>query len=114
MGDLEAHLLPSLISKAPPLSPVHLTHSFLSFPFVLFWVSLPVAIPSDMASKDSGQAFAPVLAAVSTLQGGNVPRSEKSEAHQFLEKFQKSVCQLPYSRFPAQEVTGKLEFKVTN
>ncbi|KAJ5693440.1 hypothetical protein N7462_002863 [Penicillium macrosclerotiorum] len=43
-----------------------------------------------MASKDGGQAFAPVLAAVATMQG-NVPRSEKTQAHEFLEKFQKSV-----------------------
>jgi transportin-3 len=45
-----------------------------------------------MASKDGGQAFAPVLAAVATMQG-NVPRSEKAQAHEFLEKFQKSVCE---------------------
>jgi transportin-3 len=38
----------------------------------------------------AGQAFGPVLAAVATMQG-NVPRSEKSHAHDFLEKFQKSV-----------------------
>ncbi|KAF9895064.1 Nuclear import receptor [Aspergillus nanangensis] len=45
-----------------------------------------------MASKDgaAGQAFAPVLAAVATMQG-NVSRSEKTHAHEFLEKFQKSV-----------------------
>lgn len=43
-----------------------------------------------MASKDGGQAFAPVLAAVATMQG-NVPRTEKAQAHAFLEKFQKSV-----------------------
>ncbi|KAJ5220709.1 uncharacterized protein N7469_009596 [Penicillium citrinum] len=43
-----------------------------------------------MASKESGQAFAPVLAAVATMQG-NVPRSEKTQAHEFLEKFQKSI-----------------------
>lgn len=44
-----------------------------------------------MASKEAGQALAPVLAAVATMQG-NVPRSEKTQAHEFLEKFQKSVC----------------------
>lgn len=46
-----------------------------------------------MASKEgtAGQAFAPVLAAVSTMQG-NVSRTEKTQAHEFLEKFQKSVC----------------------
>ncbi|EGC41529.1 karyopherin [Histoplasma capsulatum var. duboisii H88] len=45
-----------------------------------------------MASKENGagQAFAPVLAAVATMQG-NVTRSEKTHAHEFLEKFQKSV-----------------------
>jgi transportin-3 len=45
-----------------------------------------------MASKEgaAGQAFGPVLAAVATMQG-NVSRSEKTHAHEFLEKFQKSV-----------------------
>ncbi|KAJ5792075.1 uncharacterized protein N7503_008053 [Penicillium pulvis] len=43
-----------------------------------------------MASKDGGQAFAPVLAAVATMQG-NVSRAEKTQAHEFLEKFQKSI-----------------------
>lgn len=45
-----------------------------------------------MADKQAtaGQAFGPVLAAVATLQG-NVSRSEKAQAHEFLEKFQKSV-----------------------
>ncbi|CAG8019658.1 unnamed protein product [Penicillium olsonii] len=43
-----------------------------------------------MASKEAGQAFAPVLAAVATMQG-NVSRSEKTQAHEFLEKFQKSI-----------------------
>ncbi|BDD56189.1 hypothetical protein MAP00_001664 [Monascus purpureus] len=45
-----------------------------------------------MASKDggAGQAFGPVLAAVATMQG-NVSRSEKTQAHEFLEKFQKSI-----------------------
>ena len=36
------------------------------------------------------QAFAPVLAALATLQG-NVERTQKSQAHDFLERFQKSV-----------------------
>lgn len=52
-----------------------------------------------MADKQAtaGQAFGPVLAAVATMQG-NVSRSEKAQAHEFLEKFQKSVgCPL---RFP--------------
>lgn len=43
-----------------------------------------------MASKEAGQAFAPVLAAVATMQG-NASRTEKTQAHEFLEKFQKSV-----------------------
>ncbi|KAJ5756966.1 uncharacterized protein N7511_007148 [Penicillium nucicola] len=43
-----------------------------------------------MASKEAGQAFAPVLAAVATMQG-NVSRAEKTQAHEFLEKFQKSI-----------------------
>jgi transportin-3 len=45
-----------------------------------------------MADKQAaaGQAFAPVLTAVATMQG-NVSRSEKTQAHEFLEKFQKSV-----------------------
>jgi transportin-3 len=46
-----------------------------------------------MASKEAGQAFAPVLAAVATMQG-NVSRSDKTQAHEFLEKFQKSVSYL--------------------
>lgn len=53
-------------------------------------------LPSIMADKESGQAFAPVLAAVATMQG-NVPRSEKTQAHEFLEKFQKSVCPISKS-----------------
>lgn len=49
-----------------------------------------------MTSKEgAGQAFAPVLAAVATMQG-NVPRSEKTQAHEFLEKFQKSVRLAPF------------------
>jgi transportin-3 len=47
-----------------------------------------------MAAKreDAGQPFAPVLAAVATMQG-NASRPEKTQAHEFLEKFQKSVRQ---------------------
>lgn len=41
-------------------------------------------------ANGAGQAFAPVLAALATMQG-NVPRTEKAQAHEFLEKFQKSV-----------------------
>lgn len=44
-----------------------------------------------MATKSSeSQAFAPVLAAVATMQA-NVSRSDKAHAHEYLEKFQKSV-----------------------
>ncbi|KAK2734196.1 Nuclear import receptor [Myotisia sp. PD_48] len=45
-----------------------------------------------MATKASASAqpFAPVLAALSTMQS-NVSRQEKSHAHEFLERFQKSV-----------------------
>lgn len=47
-----------------------------------------------MANKSNGrETFAPVLAAVATMQG-NASRSEKSQAHEFLEKFQKSVLLL--------------------
>lgn len=50
-----------------------------------------------MASKAPGpeQAFGPVLTALTTLQGHS-SRSEKAQAHDFLEKFQKSVL-LAYS-----------------
>jgi transportin-3 len=45
-----------------------------------------------MATKPgvAGQTFAPVLAALVTMQS-SVSRSEKTQAHEFLEKFQKSV-----------------------
>ena len=36
------------------------------------------------------QDYAPVLAALATMQS-NVDRSQKSQAHEYLEKFQKSV-----------------------
>jgi ABC-type transporter MlaC component len=36
------------------------------------------------------QAFAPVLAALQTMQS-NVDRAQKGQAHEFLEQFQKSV-----------------------
>ena len=42
-----------------------------------------------MASTDS-ESFAPVLAALSVMQS-NVERSQKTQAHDYLEKFQKSV-----------------------
>lgn len=37
----------------------------------------------------SGQAFAPVLSALS-IMSSNVDRSKKGEAHEYLEQFQKS------------------------
>jgi transportin-3 len=44
-----------------------------------------------MAAKSSPEAgFAPVLAALATMQS-NASRSEKGQAHEFLEQFQKSV-----------------------
>lgn len=39
---------------------------------------------------NSQQAFAPILAALATLQS-NVDRTRKTQAHEFLESFQKSV-----------------------
>ena len=43
-----------------------------------------------MAVNGQG-GFAPVLAALSTMQS-NAERSQKTQAHEYLEKFQKSVC----------------------
>ena len=37
------------------------------------------------------ESYAPVLVALATMQS-NVDRAQKSQAHEFLEKFQKSVC----------------------
>lgn len=42
-----------------------------------------------MATAGS-ESFAPILEALSTLQS-NVEKAQKSQAHDFLEKFQKSV-----------------------
>ena len=45
-----------------------------------------------MAVNDSSKgALAPMLSALATMQS-NVAGKEKVEAHEFLEKFQKSVC----------------------
>ena len=46
-----------------------------------------------MASADV-ESFKPVLAALSTMQS-NAERSQKSQAHEYLEVFQKSVCIIP-------------------
>ena len=46
-----------------------------------------------MAAKAGGQdGLAPVLAALSTMQS-NVQGKDKVQAHEYLEKFQKSVCE---------------------
>lgn len=42
------------------------------------------------ANEDAQQAFAPVLTALASMQS-NVDRSQKALAHEYLEKFQKSV-----------------------
>lgn len=63
------------------------------------WTSPRILLPENTASKTTGSAdmaasgaegFAPVLAALSTMQS-NAERSQKSQAHEYLEKFQKSV-----------------------
>lgn len=43
-----------------------------------------------MASAES-EGYAPVVVALATMQS-NVERAQKSQAHDYLEKFQKSVC----------------------
>lgn len=45
------------------------------------------------ANADAQQAFAPVLAALATMQA-NTDRSQKAQAHEFLEQFQKSVSRI--------------------
>jgi transportin-3 len=45
-----------------------------------------------MAANGAQQAFAPVLAAHSTMSSG-ADRAQKEQAHQYLEQFQKSVWQ---------------------
>lgn len=47
-----------------------------------------------MAANGVQQAFAPVLAAHTTMQSG-VDRAQKEQAHHFLERFQKSVGGVP-------------------
>lgn len=46
------------------------------------------------ANGDS--AYAPVLAALATMQA-NVDKAQKEQAHQFLENFQKSVCCMTFA-----------------
>ena len=43
-----------------------------------------------MAANGAQQAFEPILAAHTTMQSG-ANRTQKEQAHQFLEQFQKSV-----------------------
>jgi transportin-3 len=43
-----------------------------------------------MATNGAQQVFAPVLAAHSTMSSG-ADRTQKEQAHQYLEQFQKSV-----------------------
>jgi len=45
------------------------------------------------ANGEAQQAFAPILAALATMQA-NTDRSRKAQAHEYLEQFQKSVSQL--------------------
>lgn len=55
-----------------------------------------------MAVNGQG-GFAPVLAALSTMQS-NVERSQKSQAHEYLEKFQKSVRKASSEHFLLTEI----------
>lgn len=50
-----------------------------------------------MASLAS-ERYAPVLAALATMQS-SAERTQKSQAHEYLEKFQKSVSTLFESKF---------------
>lgn len=51
---------------------------------------VPNTVASTNMAASGGVAFAPVLAALSTMQS-NAESSQKSQAHEYLEKFQKSV-----------------------
>ena len=76
-----------------------------------------------MATTDSQGAFAPVLAALATMQS-NADRAQKGEAHTYLEQFQKSseawtlsfeILQAPASDdqaklFAATTLKGKIVF----
>lgn len=48
-------------------------------------------LPLVMATNGAQQVYEPVLAAHNVMQSGS-NRAQKEQAHQFLEKFQKSVC----------------------
>jgi hypothetical protein len=56
------------------------------------------------------QAFAPVLAALQTMQS-NVDRTQKGQAHEFLEQFQKSVCDSSYHTASRKTPTNKTRTK---
>lgn len=54
---------------------------------ILWAMAISMVADGNSTTQDG---FAPVLAALSTLQG-NIDRSQKADAHQYLEQFQKSV-----------------------
>ncbi len=51
-----------------------------------------------MAAKSAQAGFAPVLVALATMQS-NDSRQEKWQAHEFLERFQKSVSPNLFSSY---------------
>ena len=53
-------------------------------------------------TSTGADGFAPVLAALETMQS-NVDRAQKSQAHEYLEKFQKSVRKFISVQFPLAE-----------
>jgi len=58
-----------------------------------------------MAAVAAQQAFAPVLAAVATMQA-NVDRAQKGQATEYLDKFQKTVSCQWEKRTEGQPLTG--------
>lgn len=74
----------------PAPQPTNANPSFPSFSLSSVGITTSTCTPA-MASKQTGtEAFAPVLEALATMQS-NVARDQKNQAHEFLEKFQKSV-----------------------
>jgi hypothetical protein len=57
-----------------------------------------------MAANGAQQAFAPVLGALATMSA-SVDRAQKGQAHEFLEKFQKSVSVSKSPGYQATELT---------
>ena len=47
-----------------------------------------------MVTNTAATGFGPILKALETMQS-SVERSQKSQAHEYLEKFQKSVRRIP-------------------